>query len=189
MSIYQKFFIPFLCLAPLLACSESSDDGDSGGACPYDYSKFDGTSPTVSLSNDLLGTNGTLRFSCAFGSTCHGSETNSSGARLYLGSDVDRDAGGPLTSQQIAQVHSNLVGKPSTAAPGIQLVVPGKPEDSFLMMKLDGCLDQVRSQCEGTVSNVTEHPCGSPMPEGSRILPRAERDAIRAWIKQGAQNN
>ncbi|HMJ16572.1 MAG TPA: hypothetical protein VK524_34395, partial [Polyangiaceae bacterium] len=188
----QKFVIPALCLAPLFACSESSDDGDdgsSGGACPYDYSSFDGTSPAVSLSNDLLGMDGTLRFSCAFGSTCHGSETNSTGARLYLGSDVDRDAGGPLTQEQIDHVHTNLVGKASAAAPGIQLVVPGKPEESFLMMKLDGCLEQVKSECEGTTSRITEHPCGSAMPEGSQMLPKAERDAIRAWIKQGAQNN
>ena len=188
MAIYQKFFIPVLCLTPLLGCSESSGDGNGGGngeSCPHDYSKFDGTTPTVSLRNDLLKAGGTLRFSCSFDTTCHGS-TSRPQANLYLGTGGND----PLTEEQIGLVYSNLVNKASAAAPTIPLVVPGKPEESFLMMKLDGCLDDVEAQCTGTSSRLTRHKCGSLMPEGNdKPLPAAERDQIRAWIKQGALDN
>ena len=188
MSIYQKFFIPVLCLTPLLACSSESSDDDNGGngeTCPHDYSKFDGTTPAVSFRNDVLKAGGTLRFSCSFNTTCHGNEDRNQ-ASLYLGTSGND----PLTETQIGLVYGHLVNKPSLAAPTKPLVVPGKPEESFLMLKLDGCLDEVREQCEGTSSRITDHPCGSLMPEGNtKPLPKQERDLIRAWIKQGAQNN
>ncbi|HEY6558080.1 MAG TPA: hypothetical protein VI072_12435 [Polyangiaceae bacterium] len=187
MSIYQKFLIPVLCLTPLLACSESSDDGDGGGTgetCPHDYSNYTAPAEPVSLRDDLLKAGGTLRFSCSFNTTCHGNEDRNE-ADLYLGTSGN-DA---LTDTQIDLIHS-IVNKPSLAAPTIPLVVPGKPEESFLMMKLDGCLDDVSAKCEGTSSNITEHACGSLMPEGNtKPVPKQERDLIRAWIKQGAQKN
>ena len=190
MSIYQKILIPVLCLAPFAACSDSEGGGNGGGngeACPHDYSKFDGTSPTVSLRNDLLKANGTFRFSCAFNRTCHGAPGQSQ-AQLYLG--TQGEDGGASIDEMANLVHAEIVGQPSLAAPGIPLVDPGKPETSFLMMKLDGCLDDVEAQCQGTSSRLTDHACGSLMPEGNKDpLPAVERDLIRAWIKQGAPNN
>jgi hypothetical protein len=125
--------------------------------------------------------------SCAFGTTCHG-DLNRPKADLYLGAnDRPQEA---LSENDINAIHTHLVGKASAAAPSIPLVDPGKPETSFLMMKLDGCLDEVRGQCQGTSSQVDrEHPCGSSMPESSDLLPKAERDLIRSWIAQGAPNN
>lgn len=186
MSIYKKILIPLLCVTPFAACSESSDDGGNGGngeACPYDYSTFQQTKPEVSLRNDLLKAGGTLRFSCSFDTTCHGSESRSQ-ANLYLGTSGNA----PLTEEQINLVYENLVNHPSAAAPTIPLVDPGKPENSFVMMKLDGCLEDTR--CVDANSRLTEEPCGSLMPEGNKDpLPKEERDLIRTWIAQGAPNN
>jgi hypothetical protein len=190
MSIYQKILIPVLCLAPFAACSDSEGGGNGGGngdVCPHDYSKFQETKPAVSLRNDLLTARGTFRFSCAFNTTCHGNPDRSQ-ANLYLGQQGED--GGVAIDEMANLVHAGMVGQPSQAAPGIPLVDPGKPETSFLMMKLDGCLDDVEAQCEGTASRLTDHPCGSLMPEGNKDpLPAVERDLIRTWIKQGAPNN
>jgi hypothetical protein len=191
--IYRKLISSVVCLASALACSESSDDdGSSAGACPYDYSKFDGTTPEVSFSQDVLSPQGMFRTSCAFNTTCHGNPTINE-ANLYLGAD-GRDAGA-LTQDDINLIYGNLVDKPAEAAPNataLRRVVAGQPENSFLMFKLDGCLDQIKDQCSLAPNQSRSgdgHPCGDLMPQGGEILPEAERNVIRAWIKQGAKNN
>jgi hypothetical protein len=166
-----------LCLMPIVACS-SGDDDDDDAALPTN----------VSLRTDLLKSGGTLRFSCSFGTTCHGSESQSQ-AGLYLGTG-ESDAGPDLSSEQITLVYTNLVNVASRAAPAIQRVVPNQPENSFLMMKLDGKLEPVRSQCQlAPTQTPSGHPCGDVMPRGGQILPTRERDLIRVWIKEGASDN
>ena len=181
MPVFLRVLSLALCLMPLAACS-SGDDDDSGGD--------DDPLPTnISLRTDLLKAGGTFRFSCAFGTTCHGSETGSTGV-LYLGTK-ESDAGPDLTSEQIDLVYTSLVDAPSRAAPTLKRVVSGQPENSFLMMKLDGKLDAVRSQCQLPSSGVSTsgHPCGDVMPRGGPLLPAGDRAVIRAWIKEGAKNN
>ena len=51
-------------------------------------------------------------------------------------------------------------------------VVPGDPEASFLLAKLDGTFD-----------------CGLPMPLLTDLLPPDVIEGIRTWIAQGAPKN
>ncbi len=55
---------------------------------------------------------------------------------------------------------------------GLVRVVPGAPEESLLMMKLDGT-----------------HGCGDAMPPVGGLLTEEERELVRDWIMQGAQDN
>ncbi len=200
MTIYQAALFSTCCLLSLAACGTDSDDGaggngggTSGDTCPHDYAGYTGGSAEVSLRRDLLKLpepgkpGGMFRFSCAFTRTCHGAEENSGGASLYLGSQSGTN-GDDLTEEQINLVYSNLVGAAAVAS-ALKRVEPGKPEDSFLMHKLDGCLEEIRTTCTLEVSSKNPHPCGVPMPQGSPKQPEAERELVRAWIKQGAQNN
>ncbi len=67
----------------------------------------------------------------------------------------------------------DLVGRPSTQAPDVPLVVPGDPGASYLWRKL-----------EGTTA------VGKGMPRGMlgfRPLPPEELTRIRRWIEEGAR--
>jgi hypothetical protein len=88
--------------------------------------------------------------SCGF-STCHGSGT------------------GDLTLDE-AGAHAALVDAPSAAAAGEILVVPGDPDGSYLVKKLEGAAGIV----------------GDPMPPPSGGMAPADLAAIRSWIAQGA---
>ena len=61
-------------------------------------------------------------------------------------------------------------------------VTPGDPANSYLMHKLDGDLESLESKC-------AQSDCGQRMPKGQPQLDQATRDAIRAWITQGAPDN
>lgn len=71
--------------------------------------------------------------------------------------------------------YSNLVGvtatNPVAAAAGALRVVPGDPDASFLVRKLDGAL------AEGE---------GESMPQVGTQLPASLRDLVRRWIAAGA---
>jgi hypothetical protein len=69
--------------------------------------------------------------------------------------------------------YDGLVNAPSSGKPGAIRVVPGSPDNSYLIHKLEGRFDIV----------------GSRMPLGGPFLPQADVDVIRAWIAQGAPNN
>lgn len=192
MSINRILLISAALLLPLSACGGGDDDngaggsGGSGNSCPHDYSKFTPTAG-VSLRNDLLAPSGVFRVSCTISGTCHGSETASQ-ANLYLGPGSDYD-GGAATTDQATLVFSKLVGVSAAAAPSLSRVAASDPENSFLMHKLDGCLDEIKDKCTGASGATTDHPCGDSMPRGNPLLSAADRDMVRSWIKNGAQNN
>jgi hypothetical protein len=77
--------------------------------------------------------------------------------------------------------HANLVDVPSTELASMDRVQPGAPGSSWLMHKLDGTQDWFDPMCGGMF-------CGSQMPLGGE-LPVDVRDAIRAWITNGAVND
>lgn len=192
MSIYQKLALSVFCLVPGLACSNSDDpppQDTCGKSGCFDYSKFDGTTPQISLRQDLLKPHGLLRDSCGFGSTCHGDPERHEGD-LYLGLGGDDAGEGTLNEEQVALVYANLVDADSRAAPSIKRVVRGEPQNSFLMMKIDGCFEPIRAECTLPPSESdSHHPCGDQMPQTGGYLCSADRDLIRAWIKQGANDN
>lgn len=70
--------------------------------------------------------------------------------------------------------HAALVGRPSRAKPGAVLVVPGNPNDSYLIHKLEGRADIV----------------GQRMPRTSGpFLTSGQLSIIRRWIELGARND
>ena len=85
---------------------------------------------------------------------CHGTVTNA-------GLDLSESA-----------AFTNLVNTGSTQTSSLR-VVPGDPESSYLIHKLDGRAGIV----------------GSRMPRGGPFLSTAELDVIKAWISAGALDN
>jgi hypothetical protein len=70
-----------------------------------------------------------------------------------------------------ADSYNLLVGVPSAEDPSVLRVMPGDPDDSYLIRKLEGG--------PGIV--------GAQMPFGGPYLPQASIDVIRQWITNGAQ--
>ena len=69
--------------------------------------------------------------------------------------------------------YGELVNAPSAGKPAAIRVVPGDPDGSYLIHKLEGRSDIV----------------GSRMPSGGPFLPPADVAVIRRWIADGASNN
>jgi hypothetical protein len=69
--------------------------------------------------------------------------------------------------------YSNLVGAASSGKPGAIRVVPGDPENSYLIHKLEGRTDIV----------------GTRMPRGNSFLTEGQLLVIKRWIQLGAPNN
>lgn len=71
--------------------------------------------------------------------------------------------------------YATLVGVPS-AETKLKRVEPGKPDESYLVRKLDG-------------THVAAGGTGERMPMGAEPLPPEQIAKVRAWIEQGAANN
>lgn len=70
--------------------------------------------------------------------------------------------------------YANLVGRPSRLRPGETLVIPGDPDNSYIVRKLEG----------GPNINGVRMPfAGGPYLTAGQML------VIRRWIKEGAANN
>jgi hypothetical protein len=78
--------------------------------------------------------------------------------------------------------HANMVDVPSTRLPAMDRVQPGDPTISWLMHKLDNTHSWFNAMCTGGF-------CGSQMPLGGPFLNLPTRNAIRAWITNGAEND
>lgn len=170
----RKLFLIFL-VAAACAGAACGDDGSGPAATEcFDYSKFDGTTPEVSFTTEVLPI---FQRSCSFSSTCHGAEAGSAGF-AYLGPGLSEQA----TPAQIDAIVAQNVGVASRATSGMPRITPGDPANSFLMHKLDDTLRCGDLECAADG-------CGASMPYGGDPLPSAERDAIRRWIQQGARVN
>lgn len=183
-----------LVLGPLLALAGAcggDDEGGTGGSagncaapsCPVDISQFDST-PPVSFETDVLPV---FRRSCGLSNSCHGSETNSA-TQLYLGPKTS-DATVVVDQAFRQKIIDGLVGVPSKTAPATSLVVAGNPSGSFLMLKMDGCASAAGLSCTPQPNAKSGDPCGDSMPQGNDVLCADERDTVRRWIAQGANNN
>ena len=98
--------------------------------------------------------------SCAFG-TCHNPPQGAGDLVLNTGT------------------HSKIVNVPSPQVPTMKRVVPGKPEESFLYLKLTKTTDDLRQYGPDA---------GESMPPGEPL--EAERlELVREWIANGAKND
>ncbi len=89
-------------------------------------------------------------------------------------------AGGLNLGASAAESHAALVNVASTQVPRLRRVLPGDPDMSWLMHKVDGTMSAV-SECQAAGAM-----CGVSMPERSELLHPAERTLIRRWIAAGA---
>lgn len=103
-----------------------------------------------------------LSESCAL-TACHAAKQSN------LGIHITYDA---------ALVYSELQ-KESPTVPGLKFVVAGKPDESFVMAKMDGTHGKLPACASG---------CGKEMPPDD-MLPQAKRDVVRKWIENGAKND
>ena len=85
-------------------------------------------------------------------------------------------ANGVPVSLDAAVAWSELVGVPSTQLPSLNLVEPGRPEDSYLVAKLRG-------------THALDGGSGAQMPIGEEPRAEDELTAIEAWITNGAPND
>jgi hypothetical protein len=74
------------------------------------------------------------------------------------------------------QAHSNIVNVTSTQVPALNRVLPGNPEQSYLVLKIEGRAGEV-----GGVN--------TQMPLANCCLTSSQISAIREWITAGALNN
>jgi len=160
-----------LALAGVGCGGEEPNEGDPN--C-YDYSSFNKDAPVVSFKTDVLPI---FRNSCGLSAACHGGMPGPAG-QPYLG---PAPAAGEATQEQIDAIIAANVDVNATKAPSMKNVAPGKPEESFLMHKMDGTLTCAAVTCDPV--------CGASMPQGSGVLPEDKRDTVRRWIAQGAKNN
>lgn len=153
----------------------SSGQTAGGGGCSsvdgcYDYCSFTPTG-NISFADDVMPI-----FEASCNSTnCHGSPSTPD-ADLYLGSASGND------EDTILEVYGELVNVDGFNALGMFRVKPGDPENSWLMVKLDGDMSCPRAApfCAGS--------CGQRMPRGAGAmpLPDSELNIIRSWIANGA---
>jgi hypothetical protein len=88
-------------------------------------------------------------------------------------SDQGRTPSGGLVLLD-SRAYDGLVGRPSSGKPGATRVIPGDPDNSYIVKKLEGAPDIA----------------GVRMPRGTGpFLTPGQMLVIRRWIQQGAQNN
>ncbi len=132
--------------------------------CAAYTSTIDLKAPTVSMKTDVQPI---FDRSCTF-SSCHGT---GSGKMTLVQGDSSKS-------------RMALVGVDAPEMPGTKLVAPGEPGNSWMMKKLDGDVCLSASKCTTVDGN-----CGDTMPQNGDLLDVAERDKIRRWIAQGANDN
>ncbi|HEY5617507.1 MAG TPA: hypothetical protein VIK60_06145 [Vicinamibacterales bacterium] len=100
--------------------------------------------------------------------------TDSSGRQACT--NCHTDAGrNPVAGMNLRSgvAHTSLVGVASSGKPGAVRVVPGDPENSYLIHKLEGRAGIV----------------GTRMPRGNTLLTEGQIRVIKRWIELGAPND
>ena len=170
-------FLSIVAAAVVAACSSNQNDTPTTAKCPDLYDPgptFDFSNPQVSFKNDVAPI---FARGCAQG-TCHGNPTTDNNG-IYIGEDATVFIAGAVG------VDSGQLPPKPPAEPGMKFVAKGDPKNSFLMHKIDGTggLCALTPRCLGKF-------CGQEMPQNlAGGLPQADRDTVRRWIAQGANNN
>jgi hypothetical protein len=143
------------------------------GGCPkFNYTNYNPTmSPT--LRNDIQPI---FTISCALASSCH--QNGPSGRHPNLGLSLAQLDGGKPSDMVLTGILTEL-NKPSAEVAGRNIAVSGKPEDSYLMNKIEGTQDCSGFTCMGPDK------CGIQMPDPQTPLEKNQIELIRAWIKKG----
>jgi hypothetical protein len=209
-----------LCGASGCASKTGTSDGTSGltgtgggtgtSSCNnIDYASYATASP-VSFQKDVMPIFG---MSCTT-SSCHNNHDKN--AKLDLGTRCQYDVAtklctypaaidpnsqqtvpyAPLTQAVMDATHTSLLSPALTvSSPTIQRVVPGDPENSFIIQKVTGKQDGTANVCKSLDPShrITQDPCGDSMPLGGDLLcagtNRPRFDILAAWIAQGALEN
>lgn len=144
---------------------------DAGNCVAYVVpSDLDLSTPTISFKEQVMGV---LNNNCG-SNLCHGNPTEPTGT-LFLG-----DSG--LQGADSDAAYAQLVGVASHENPAMMYVVAGSPQSSYLMHKVDGDQCLFDSACASPMG------CQDNMPMGFEMS-IDQRDTLRRWISQGAQNN
>ncbi|HEX2460360.1 MAG TPA: hypothetical protein VHJ58_09445 [Vicinamibacterales bacterium] len=100
--------------------------------------------------------------------------TDSSGRQACANchTSVGRNPSG-LMDLRDGAAYASLVGVTSPAKPGAVRVIPGDPENSYIIHKLEGRAGIV----------------GTPMPRGNTLLTPGQILVIKRWIELGARND
>jgi hypothetical protein len=171
-------------LFALMSCSSATPAaGPGGGGSCQAYTSSADLSAPVTFSKNVLPI---FQTSCAAGTggTCHVSGQNATPGGLFLGGAMEGSA-----------IVARLVGMKSGEEPNMNLVTAGDPTNSYLMHKMDGDACTLAAQCNMGQFKAAYPDCGSTMPmpvppaTTSQLLSTSQRDTVRAWIKQGAQND
>lgn len=143
----------FVCALPLVAFSAGCDEklSDLTGPTPNLEPKFASIQREIFSTQDSSG-----RLSCI---QCHTNVGRTPAAGLNLLDGLS---------------YAALVGRPSVQKPGSTFVVPGDPDNSYLVQKLEGTA--------GIVGLRMPRNAGPFLTEGQMLV-------IRRWIKDGAANN
>lgn len=85
-----------------------------------------------------------------------------------------------------AQIYAELM-KTSPTCAASKFVVPGKPDESMVMLKMDNEQEKLPESC--TSARRSEMPPGDPPKSGNALMAKKDRDLVRRWIAQGAKDN
>jgi hypothetical protein len=169
-------------ISSLLVIGCGSKDSSAAATCtPFDYTKYTPTSTTVSLTTDIAPI---IKTSCSLTKTCHGATAVAAAdhePQLGPTSGFVGDMAGAM------KVHTALVGVAAKEAPTLSYVSAGKPEDSWIMKKLEGSQTCVAGvTCVRLPDNTSPSNCGDSMPQMQDALPADQVQKVRDWIKAGA---
>jgi hypothetical protein len=169
----QIFSIACLTLGLSAVSCASSDPAPAAGCTSFDYAKYTAGTVQRTAADVLAITNA----DATCGTTaCHANPANppalaSSGAMMVTADSI-KAAMVNVTSKEVALM---------------KYVVPGDPEHSYLMRKLDDPNPGCGLTCVPP-STIYPAACSTRMPQGTVDgLPEAQRSVIRDWILQGAK--
>jgi hypothetical protein len=175
-------------LTMLTSCASTPLDtsGGGGSSVSSDQCRLEGCpvvddagagGPQVSFRQDLMPA---IQRNCS-DAPCHGKEVDGA-AELFLGPPLP-------AAVDVSSVIRRIVGVSSRTAPELRLIAPGDPENSFLLLKVEGCQNTGGLTCQALLGARSGQPCGDTMPQAARPLCNKERANLRSWIRQGAQDD
>ncbi len=159
---FASLLVPWVlavgCSSDPPASTPSADDAGGDACVPFTVGASSGATVTRAEIDTIF------ERSCSF-SSCHGRAPGE--GKLHLPPRATSDW------------YVEVVNVASTAHPTMKRVVPGDPQNSFLVHKLTDGLCALAKDCVGG-------DCGERMPQGNDALPADELEKIVEWIRNGA---